>query len=102
MPRPDFLLGLAVLGALARVGAPQSPSSAASVLDSATALTVVNGRALWTDYRGRHALHLVPLVGHEHDTDQEMMAVLTGSDFHDGVIEVDVAGARRAGYSTAG
>jgi hypothetical protein len=30
-----------------------------------------------------------------------MAAVLAGSDFHDGIIEVDVAGARRQGYSTA-
>jgi hypothetical protein len=65
-------------------------------------MRAINGRVLWIDYRGRRALHLAPLVGHEHDTDQEMSVVLTGTDFHDGVIEVDVAGARRAGYSTAG
>src|SRR5690348_17083630 len=68
-------------------------------LDSTTKFQLVNGRILPVDYRGRHALKLAPLEGHEHDTDQEMAAVLTNTDFKDGVIEVDVAGARRAGYS---
>jgi hypothetical protein len=68
-------------------------------LDSTTKFTVTNGRVLSVEYRGRHALKLAPLEGHEHDTDQAMAAVLTTSDFKDGVIEVDVAGARRSGYS---
>jgi hypothetical protein len=68
-------------------------------LDSTTKFELVNGRILAVDYRGRRALKLAPLEGHEHDTDQEMAAVLTSTDFKDGVIEVDVAGARRAGYS---
>ena len=70
-------------------------------LDSTTKLQFVSARAVWTNYRGRGALKLAPLVGHERDTDQEMAAVLTGSEFHNGVIDVDVAGARRQGYSTA-
>jgi hypothetical protein len=69
-------------------------------LDSTTKLAVTNGRVLWVDYRGRRALKLAPLAGHERDVDQEMVALLTESDFKDGVIEVDVAGARRSGYST--
>ncbi|HEY7236199.1 MAG TPA: family 16 glycoside hydrolase [Gemmatimonadaceae bacterium] len=70
-------------------------------LDSTTKLALINARALWVDYRGRHALKLAPLVGHERDTDQALVAVLTETDFKDGVIEVDVAGARRQGYSKA-
>lgn len=70
-------------------------------LDSNTKLELINARVLWVDYRGRRALKLAPLEGHERDTDQEIAAVLTGSDFKDGVIEVDVSGARRQGYSTA-
>src|SRR5262245_53045834 len=70
-------------------------------LDSTTRLTAINARVLWIDHRGRRALKLAPLEGHEHDTDQELMAVLTGSDFRNGVIELDVSGARRQGYSTA-
>jgi len=78
----------------------KTPASAIR-LDPTTRLELINARALWVDYRGRRALKLAPLAGHEHDTDQETMAVLTGSDFRDGVIEVDVSGARRQGYSTA-
>ena len=69
-------------------------------LDSMTRLQLVNARALWVDHRGRPALQLAPLAGHEHDTDQEMVAILTDTDFEDGVIELDVSGARRAGYAT--
>lgn len=76
-------------------------SASTQTLDSTTKLQAINARVLWVDYRGRRALKLAPLEGHEHDTDQEMAAVLTGSDFRDGIIEVDVAGARRQGYSTA-
>jgi hypothetical protein len=70
------------------------------VLDAAAKFQVTNARIIPVEYRGRRALKLAPLEGHERDTDQEMSALLTDSDFTDGVIEVDVAGARRAGYST--
>ncbi|MFN8581396.1 MAG: hypothetical protein U0163_10520 [Gemmatimonadaceae bacterium] len=79
----------------------QAAAPATSIaLDATTKLELVNARALWVDYWGRRAMKLAPREGHEHDTDQELMAVLTGSDFKDGVIEVDVAGARREGYAT--
>ncbi len=41
------------------------------------------------------------MPGHEHAQNEELMAVLADSDFRDGAIELDVAGARRRGYSTA-
>ena len=69
-------------------------------LDTATRFDLINAAIKWVDYRGRHALHIVPLPGHEQAQNEMMMAVLTDSDFKDGVIELDVAGARRAGYST--
>jgi hypothetical protein len=79
----------------------QAPARSAPIsLDSSTKLQLVNARALWLDYRGRRALKLAPLAGHERDTDQEMVAILADADFEDGVIEVDVSGARRAGYAT--
>ncbi|MBC7895298.1 MAG: hypothetical protein H7066_07780 [Cytophagaceae bacterium] len=71
-------------------------------LDASTPIALTNARILWVEYRGRKALKLAPREGHERDQDQEMVAVLTGSDFRNGVIEVDVAGARRSGYSTTG
>lgn len=94
---------LSVAGALAAAAAPlpaQRAPSHAAPLTTATKFEVTNARVLWVDYRGRRALKLAPREGHEHDVDQEMAALLTESDFTNGVIEVDVAGARRAGYST--
>ena len=69
-------------------------------LDAKTKLVVTNTRAIAMKYRGRAALHLAPLVGHERDTDQEMSALLPETDFGDGTIDVDVVGGRRAGYAT--
>src|SRR5262249_8736677 len=69
-------------------------------LDATTKLELTNTRAMPVQYRGRAALALAPLPGHEHDKDQEMIALLPETDFRDGTIDVDVAGARRAGYAT--
>lgn len=91
---------LAVMPALS-FAQPAKTRGSAIRLDSTTKFELINARVLWVDYRGRRALKLAPLEGHERDTDQEIAAVLTGSDFKDGVIEVDVSGARRQGYSTA-
>ena len=82
-------------------GAGQAAAGPSKIgLDPSTTLELVNGRAQWVTHRGRRALRLAPREGHEHDSDQEMLAVLAGSDFRDGVIEVDVSGARREGYAT--
>jgi hypothetical protein len=35
-------------------------------LDSTTKLEPINARVLWVDYRGRRALKIAPLEGHEH------------------------------------
>lgn len=76
-------------------------SSPNPALDSTTRLELSNAQVQWVTYRGRRALKLAPLPGHEHAQNEEMSAVLTESDFKDGTIEIDVAGARRAGYSKA-
>jgi len=89
-------LGFALLSQTASPGA----SFRQIPLDSTTPMELRGGRALQLEYRGRKALRLAPLEGHEHDTDQEIVAVLTETDFQDGVIAIDVAGARRAGYAT--
>lgn len=85
---------------IARLRPLPSPTVDTIRLAPGTALTLHNARAAWVQHRGREALHLLPLAGHEQDTDQEMSAVLVDSDFEDGVIEVDVSGARRSGYAT--
>ena len=65
-------------------------------LDSTKDLTTVGGKAEPVTYRGRSAVHLEPSPEGE-DGDGDMMAILTGPDFKDGTIELDVAGAPRAG-----
>jgi Domain of Unknown Function (DUF1080) len=65
-------------------------------LDSLDGLGLVNAKAEISNYRGRGAVHLVPLPGHEAG-DEMMMAILKDSDFTDGTIEAEVAGAPRAG-----
>jgi hypothetical protein len=93
------VVGIAAAATL--TDAPHSPAQAVSIpLDAHTKLTLTNTRAIPVTYRGRAALHLAPLAGHEHDTDQEMVALLTETAFGDGTIDVDVVGARRAGYAT--
>jgi hypothetical protein len=81
--------------------APQGSPEQSIKLDAKTDAVVVNGRLIPVEYRGRAALKLAPRVGHERDTDQEISAVLQETSFQDGVIEVDVSGARRPGYSVA-
>lgn len=65
-------------------------------LDSADGLEFVNAKAEVVSYRGRQAVHLVPLPGSE-GGDGSLIALLTGTDFADGTIEADVAGAPRVG-----
>lgn len=78
--------------------APKVPNPSIA-LDDSTKLELVNAGTKWVEYRGRHALKLVPLPGHEHAQNEELMALLTDSDFKNGTIDVDVSGARREGYS---
>ncbi len=64
-------------------------------LSSLHGLEMVNTKAEITTYRGRPAVHLVPLPGAQ-NTDDAMLAIISGHDFRDGTIEVEVAGSRRA------
>ncbi|NOT28949.1 MAG: hypothetical protein HOP15_00715 [Planctomycetes bacterium] len=64
--------------------------------DDARFLEVLNGRVELVDYRGRRAVKLVPspeTLG----KDEDMLALLAGDRFRDGVIEVGVAGTPRPG-----
>jgi len=65
-------------------------------LDSAKDLTVVGGKAEPVTYKGRGAVHLVPVPSTDNG-DEDMIAILAGPDFKDGTIEVDVAGAPLSG-----
>ena len=64
-------------------------------LNSLHGLDTVNGKAEITTYRGRQAVHLVPVPDRRSPSD-EILAVLTGHNFKDGTIEVEVAGSRCA------
>ena len=97
-----YLFLLAAPGLLAAIllGQATKPASSKITLDPNTKLEMINADSKWVEYRGRNALHLVPLSGHERAQNEEWLAVLSDSDFTDGTIEVDVAGARREGYPT--
>ena len=60
-------------------------------LDSMEGLQTVNTKAEIVMYRGRKALHLAPAPNHE-TGQQSMVALVAGTDFKDGMIEVEVAG----------
>jgi Domain of Unknown Function (DUF1080) len=88
----SMLLLLFVQSALGR----DAKDTARFPLDSAKGLVSVDGNMEVVKYRGRRALHLTPRAGHE-NADEDMIAIVTGPDFKDGTIELDVAGAPRTG-----
>jgi Domain of Unknown Function (DUF1080) len=71
-------------------------SAAKTRLDSLDGIDVVDGKAEIATYNGRRALHLSPLPDHK-DADDAVIAIVTGTDFKNGMIEVEVAGSPRAG-----
>jgi hypothetical protein len=81
--------------ALASLGWAQDAKSSTFRLDSLDGLEMANARAGIVTYRGRRAVQLLPLPGHE-NTDEYTLAILTGLDFKDGTIELEVAGAPRS------
>lgn len=64
-------------------------------LDSTAGLDLVSAQADVATWHGRRAIHLGPLPGESKD-DHAIMAVLKGTEFHDGILELDVSGAPRA------
>ena len=67
-------------------------------LDSLDKLEFVNTKPEVTNYLGRPAVRLLPLPEHLAGNG-EVLAVLSGTDFKDGTIEVDVAGKPTEGAS---
>lgn len=65
-------------------------------LDSPQGLEMLRGSVEAASYRGRRALHLMPAPG-TGLSEGDMLAVLSGTDFKDGTIELDLAGAPRRG-----
>jgi hypothetical protein len=81
------LLALAALPSMAAAVDRRSPN-----LDHVSQFTFVASRAEPVEYRGKHAVRLMPRVGHEAD-DDSILAVIPGTDFRNGTIELDVSGA---------
>lgn len=83
---------LALMTVLALFAPGQSTKPPATILklDTLKGLEIINSKASLVNYRGRSALHLAPLK--QTDKDGSMIALVSGTDFHDGTIEVDVAG----------
>jgi hypothetical protein len=85
---------LTVIGVLALLASAQSQHAKSVALDPA-ALQLINTEAKTVKYQGRTALQLLPPAGKE-KSDEGMLAILTGSSFKNGTIEVEVSGAPRA------
>ena len=83
-------------GCVARATAQQSAGVREWTFGSLDGLKVVNGTADLTTYRGRRAVHLVPSRVRMVST-ENITAILADSDFANGTIEADVAGAPGAG-----
>ena len=79
---------LLVVSEAGRVSLPQALSLR---LDSMSGLQTLNAKAEIVTYRGRKALHLSPPPNHDPERGS-MLALVDGSDFKDGTIEVDVVG----------
>ena len=70
----------------------QATKSLTLPLDSTAGLEFFNGKAEITTYRGRRALKLIASPDH-HDSDEAVLAIVANSEFKDGTIEVELAGA---------
>jgi len=86
-----------VFGLVATISTASAGSSDARIprLPSTQDLDLVTAQAEVATWHGRRAIHLSPLPWQSKD-DHAIMAVLKGTEFHDGVIELDVSGAPRA------
>jgi len=92
------LLSLLLLAAAPPSRQPKSPP-ATFRLDSLNGLDVINVKAEAVTYRGKHAVRLLqstadPRTG---EPEKESIAILKDTDFKDGTIEAEIAGAPRQG-----
>jgi hypothetical protein len=97
-----FAIAMALMMAAGGAGvkATEKNSSAAKFkLDSLDGLEIINMEGEATKYRGRRAVRLVKQDGQSATTNSaaESIAILSGTDFKDGTIEAEVAGAPAVG-----
>jgi hypothetical protein len=103
MGKVSLRLSVALLSLLLIAAAPSSrqPKSPPATfrLDSLNGLDVINVKAEAVTYRGKHAVRLLqstadPRTG---EPEKESIAILKDTDFKDGTIEAEIAGAPRQG-----
>ncbi len=95
-----FVAGTALLLTASAANTPSAPPPATSfALDSMTGLEVLNVKAEAATYRGRRAVHLLQSTADATtgSAEKESIAILKTTDFKDGTIEADIAGAPRTG-----
>ena len=88
--RKLWILGLLVTCGALCVGQTAQVKTASFPLDSVTGLQMTNGRVEVVSYRGRRAVHFLPPSRPGEEADP--MAIVNGTQFREGTIEVDVAG----------
>jgi|ERR1700728_2951619 len=94
MKKHGFVFGftLAVLLApLVMATSGQDRKASTLRLDSLNGLELVDAKAEVVNYRGRPAVHLIAAPNQQKD--YSMLAIVSGTDFKDGTIELEVAGA---------
>jgi len=82
-----------VIALSASYGQAPKPAAGTLALDTLNGLEMVDTKAEVVNYRGRPAVHLLPLPNQPKD--YSMLAIVSGTDFKDGTIEIDVAGSPR-------
>ncbi|HUH63723.1 MAG TPA: hypothetical protein VLZ50_12015 [Terracidiphilus sp.] len=92
-------LGFVPIGACSLVARAASPQAAAAPqadpLMTTSGIDAINGSVARVDHNGRHALRFVRAA--DAQPDSSMLAILPVGDFHNGTIEIDVAGSPRPG-----
>ena len=84
------------IGVAASLCSASLKAGSAYSLDDLQSMQLLNTRAEKVTYRGRPAVQLLPPKGQE-NSDESMLAIVPGPDFKNGTIEVELAGAPRAG-----
>jgi hypothetical protein len=93
------LIALVGVGGAGQNGGTQKRTTYA--LNATSGLEFINANGQIVDYRGRRALHLTVLRDGEEDKGS-MMGLVNGTNFHNGTIEVEVAGVPIAAMDPTG
>jgi hypothetical protein len=96
LDRPPSLIVIAWAFAAFIQPTPETSAVQTWTFRSVNELKVLNGTAEIVTYRGRRAVHLIPAADRQRP-DAAISAIMSDSDFENGIIEAQVAGAPRAG-----